>query len=149
MKPETPLPNMNLEKLPVNSGQNVEKIPGLNNNEQGNKAGLEAFEKKSELSSAMNELGIITSSTPVIASDDNAVAVVTSTTVASDNTTPVVSVNPTVANDDELIEKEWVDRAKKIVAETQNNPYQREHDVGLLQVDYLKKRFGRELGVTE
>jgi len=149
MKPETPLPNINLEKLPVNSGQNIEKLPGLNNIEQGNKDGLAAFEKKSELDSAMNELGIISSSTPIIAADNNATAATVSTTAVSDNTTPVVSVNPIVANDDDLIEKEWVDRAKKIVAETPNDPYQREHQVGLLQVDYIKKRFGRELGVTE
>ena len=45
--------------------------------------------------------------------------------------------------------KEWVDKAKAIVSATQNDPYKRDHDVGLLQVDYLKKRFGRELGVAE
>lgn len=53
---------------------------------------------------------------------------------------------PTVAGDDELIEKEWVDRAKKVLAETKDDPYRRGQEVSRLQADYLMKRYGRELG---
>lgn len=56
---------------------------------------------------------------------------------------------PLVANDDDLIEKEWVDKAKKIVSETKDDPYRREAEVGKLQVEYLRKRYGKELGVSE
>jgi hypothetical protein len=56
------------------------------------------------------------------------------------------SVGPTVANDDDLIEKEWVDKAKKIIADTQDDPYRREQEVNKLQIDYLRKRYGKELG---
>lgn len=56
------------------------------------------------------------------------------------------SVGPTVANDDDLIEKEWVDKARKIIADTQNDPYRREQEVNKLQTDYLRKRYGKELG---
>jgi len=66
-----------------------------------------------------------------------------------DGTVTIGDPNPLVANDDDLIEKEWVDRAKKIVSETKDDPYQRDEEVGKLQVDYLKKRFGRELGGAE
>jgi hypothetical protein len=55
---------------------------------------------------------------------------------------------PLVANDDDLIEKEWVDRAKKIIVETRDDPYRREQEVGRLQADYLRKRYGRELGAS-
>lgn len=65
--------------------------------------------------------------------------------VADDTTQPVVSL-PSVANDDDLIEKEWVDRAKKVLAETKDDPYRREQEVNRLQADYLLKRYGRELG---
>ena|ERR1700757_306172 len=58
------------------------------------------------------------------------------------------SVGPSVANDDDLIEKEWVDKAKKIIAETQNDPYRREKEVNRLQIDYLRKRYGKELGTS-
>ena len=56
---------------------------------------------------------------------------------------------PLVASDDDLIEKEWVDKAKRIVSETKDDPYRREAEVGKLQVDYLQKRYGKELGMSE
>lgn len=56
---------------------------------------------------------------------------------------------PTVANDDDLIEKEWVDKAKKIIADTRDDPYRREREVNRLQADYLKKRYGKELGTAD
>jgi Txe/YoeB family toxin of Txe-Axe toxin-antitoxin module len=62
--------------------------------------------------------------------------------------TPAVSDTPMVAGDDDLIEKEWVEKAKKIVAETRDDPYKREAAVNQLQRDYLMKRYGRELGAA-
>lgn len=56
---------------------------------------------------------------------------------------------PLVANDDDLIEKEWVDKAKRIVIDTKDDPYRREAEVGKLQVEYLRKRYGKELGVSD
>jgi hypothetical protein len=53
---------------------------------------------------------------------------------------------PATANDNELIEKEWVDKAKKVIAETKDDPYRREREVSKLQADYLFKRYGRKLG---
>lgn len=58
------------------------------------------------------------------------------------------AVGPTLAADDDLIEKEWVDKAKKIIAETKDDPYRREQEVSKLQADYLRKRYGKELGVS-
>lgn len=56
---------------------------------------------------------------------------------------------PVAAADDDLIEKEWVDKAKKIIADTKDDPARREKEVGRLQVDYLKKRYGKELGAAD
>lgn len=53
--------------------------------------------------------------------------------------------SPAAAGDDDLIEKEWVDKAKKIVTDTKNDPYQQEKEVSKLQADYLKKRWGKEI----
>jgi hypothetical protein len=57
-------------------------------------------------------------------------------------------IGPVLASDDDLIEKEWVDKAKKIITETQNDPYRREKEVTKLQIDYLRKRYGKELGTS-
>ena len=71
--------------------------------------------------------------TPVVSSDD------TASPATSDD-------SPIVANDDDLIEKEWVDRAKKILAETKDDPYGREREVSKLQIEYIRRRYGREIG---
>lgn len=55
---------------------------------------------------------------------------------------------PSVAADDDLIEKEWVDKAKNIIEETKDDPYRREQEVGKLQREYIKKRYGRDIGDT-
>ncbi|PLS80629.1 hypothetical protein CYG49_04695 [Candidatus Saccharibacteria bacterium] len=59
-----------------------------------------------------------------------------------------VDDNPIVAADEDLIEKEWVERAKKIVASTKDDPYLQEKEVSKLQADYLKKRYGKEVKLT-
>lgn len=56
---------------------------------------------------------------------------------------------PVAAADEDLIEKEWVDRAKKIIMQTKDDPYRREQEVSKLQADYLRKRYGRELGASQ
>ena len=59
------------------------------------------------------------------------------------------TAGPTLAADDDLIEKEWVDQAKKIILDTKDDPYRREREVNKLQADYLRKRYGKELGASD
>lgn len=63
--------------------------------------------------------------------------------------TVATSDTPLVANDDDVMEKEWVQKAKKIVAETRDDPYRQEKEVSKLQADYVKKRYGKEIKVTD
>lgn len=74
--------------------------------------------------------------TPIVQSNDSA------TSLADDDL-------PAVAADEDLIEKEWVDSAKKIIEKTKDDPYSRERQVNKLQADYLQKRYGKKLGNTE
>ena len=60
----------------------------------------------------------------------------------------VGQANPVAANDDDVIEKEWVDRAKQVIVQTKNEPYTREKALGELQRDYLMKRYGKQIGVN-
>ena len=57
--------------------------------------------------------------------------------------------NPAVAADDDLIEKEWVEKAKQVVAETRSDPYAQDMAVGKLQADYLKKRYGKVISLPK
>lgn len=69
-----------------------------------------------------------------------------STTLPQDDTTVQ---SPAIAEDVDVIEKEWVDKAKKIVSETKSDPRQQGRQVGQLQADYLMKRYGKEIKITE
>lgn len=64
----------------------------------------------------------------------------------SDAGAPVSDDVPLVAADEDVIEKEWVDKAKKIISETKDDPHAREQQIKKLQVEYLRKRYGREIG---
>ena len=66
--------------------------------------------------------------------------------VPSTQSTALLGDTPAMAADDDLIEKEWVDKAKKIITVTRGRPYEQAKAIALLQADYLKKRHGRELG---
>lgn len=64
--------------------------------------------------------------------------------------TPVIDpITPTIANDDDIIEKEWVNKSKKIVIATKGDPYQREQEVSKLQAQYIQKRYGKEVKLPE
>jgi hypothetical protein len=57
--------------------------------------------------------------------------------------------SPEVANDVDLVEKEWVEKAKEIVHRTIDDPHQQNYQVSLLKADYMKKRYGKDVKVPE
>lgn len=50
-----------------------------------------------------------------------------------------------VADDTDVIEKEWVDRAKKIISLTSNDPYVEAKEMSKLKATYMKKRFNKDM----
>ncbi len=58
---------------------------------------------------------------------------------------PAAVTGPAIADDVDVIEKEWVDKAQDVIAKTKDDPYQEEEQIEGLQMDYLKKRYGKEL----
>ncbi len=136
MKPETILPASNNERLVVKPDINIEK-----NNKQNLEKVAEYSAEKFEQVAENSAIAVDVSKTTILPTP------VSEPSNVDNNTTEAsLSSAPLVANDDDLIEKEWVDRAKKIVSDTQNDPHRRENEVSKLQIDYIKKRFGRDLG---
>lgn len=138
MEPKQPAPNLGPELSPANYGQNLERAPSLPSPETSVEQNPERFERRSEtVAPATVAIPTLpTLPTPVVAplpADDTA----------------VVDDMPIAANDDDLIEKEWVDKAKKIITQTKDDPYLREKEVEKLQADYLRKRYGKELGASQ
>jgi hypothetical protein len=56
---------------------------------------------------------------------------------------------PHIADDIDLIEKEWVVKAKEIVAKTKDDPYRQNQEMSKVKADYLKKRYNKDLRLSE
>jgi len=55
---------------------------------------------------------------------------------------------PSWAGDTDLIEKEWVIKAKAIVERTKDDPYQQKSEISRFKADYLKKRYNKDIKVS-
>ena len=57
--------------------------------------------------------------------------------------TPVASpkTSKLPAADKNLIEKQWVQKAKEIVADTKSDPYKQKSEIAVAKADYIQKRF--------
>lgn len=136
MKPDIKTPEINNNQAPVSPAFGIEQgLPGSGpeiNPGSGIERNLQSIESSP---SATVTVQATVLPTPVIVVDDSSMV---STSGA-----------PLVASDDDLIEKEWVQRAKKIVSDTKGDPCNREGQATELKVDYLQKRFGRKLGADK
>ena len=88
-------------------------------------------------------LPMVVAPDPVV-DDSTAVQPISTTTTSADD-----SVGPAKADDVDIVEKEWVDRAKQIVEEHRDDPHKQEQEVEKLQTDYLKKRYGKEIKTSD
>lgn len=136
MQPENlPVPS-GPELPPTNPAQGGERIPVLPTPENGVDVGLERAEQTAEASAAA--ANAVYQGAPV----PPPIAAPIPTRQTTDDT-------PAIAGDEDVIEKEWVDKAKKIILETKDDPYGRSARVNELQKDYLRKRYSKELGASE
>jgi hypothetical protein len=137
--------DMQPENLPVPSGpelppitptENSERIPVLPTPEGGLEIGLERVEQTAEASAA------------VVDATYQGAPVLPPVPVATPTAQPT-GTGPAIAGDEDVIEKEWVDKAKQIILATKDDPYGRSARVNELQKDYLRKRYSKELGASE
>jgi len=56
---------------------------------------------------------------------------------------------PATADDDDLIEQEWVDKAKAIVERTREDPHLQNEELSKFKADYMQKRYNRQIKITE
>jgi len=139
MQPENlPVPS-GPELPPANPNQNGERIPVLPTPEGGQEGGLdtglERVEQHAEASAAAANAAYQGAPLPL--------------PLTAAPTIQPTDDSPAVAGDEDVIEKEWVDKAKRIILETKDDPYGRTARVNELQKDYLRKRYSKELGASE
>lgn len=56
---------------------------------------------------------------------------------------------PALAEDRDVIETEWVNKAEQIVSKTRHDPYQQAKALNALKADYIRKRYGKEVKVVD
>lgn len=138
MNPELPAPQFNPEQAPMQGGQNQEFGQNLPNPEF-------VGERSREYEQQMRTVDMAAAPPPPPMPMVVPAPVVAAPSVAP----PATNDTPILASDDDLIEKEWVDQAKRIIMDTKNDPYRREQEVSRLQADYLRKRYGKEIGTAD
>lgn len=52
---------------------------------------------------------------------------------------------PDEASDSDLIEKEWVLKAKQIVEHTSTDPFSQQQQLSNMKTEYLKKRYNKDI----
>ena len=53
------------------------------------------------------------------------------------------------SDDSDLIEKEWVNKAKQIVERTRDDPYRQSEELTVVKVDYMKKRYNKSIKLNK
>jgi hypothetical protein len=61
----------------------------------------------------------------------------------------VVATTPATAADNDTIEKEWIDKVKKVISSTANDPHRQQKYASQLMTNYVLKRYGRKIGETD
>lgn len=59
------------------------------------------------------------------------------------------SSTPAIVDDGDLIEKEWVSKAKQIVERNRDNPYKQSEELTVFKADYLKKRYDKSIKLNQ
>ena len=144
MNPELPQVNSNPELQPQNIGGGEYNVENTSLNPEDGR------ESEQSLGARVEQYNNIPVALPV----DNTTTVPLSQSQNDDQSTNQSGVvadddTPLVAADEDLIEREWVDKVKKIIALTKDNPYERNRVIAQLQADYLKKRYNKTLGQND
>lgn len=59
-------------------------------------------------------------------------------------------IDPSIdADDGELIEKAWIDKAKAIVSQTRNDPHKQNAEMNKVKKEYIKKRYNKDVKLNE
>lgn len=118
-----------------------EALPSLPPLDTSIERGQERVEQVAEAGAARSDAGAAASAATAIAAPG--------APVQAQPTQQSSTATPLVAADEDLIEKEWVDKAKEIIEQTRDDPHARTQKVNELQRDYLQKRYGKVVGASE
>ncbi len=59
------------------------------------------------------------------------------------------SLMSAIVDDGDAIEKDWVDKARQIVAANRNDPHRQSEEMMIFRADYMKKRYGKDIKLSK
>ena len=80
---------------------------------------------------------------------DAKVPVISTSNTSSVATTTSSDDNPAVAEDNDLIEKEWVAKAKQIIEDNREDPHKQSNEITTFKSDYMIKRYNKVVKPSE
>lgn len=88
--------------------------------------------------------------------DDNNLPVESSDAPQPNNDSSNQSLPPSIqapqqeeAGDVDIIEKAWIEKAKKIVDQTSTDPFQQQKMLSKVKAEYIKKRFNKDIKISD
>ena len=143
MNPELPNPRPNIENIPQVPG-------GVETQPDRPEHGFEVAPIPEQGASSAETLAQPSTAMPMIDPATIATPVIPAPVTAQDDSSQAADADmPLVASDSDLIEKEWVDKVKRMISLTKGDPYERGRVITQLQAEYLKKRFNKTLGQSD
>lgn len=141
----------NLENLANNTPEQAQQSPEVGsspNQRKLEKVPIGALEHLGG-DTSKERSGVINDN-PQSSTDDTTITLpsITDPVRVSDVTTTTTQT-PVAAADDDVIEKEWVNKAKKVISQTKGDPYTKEREVSKLQADYMQKRYGKQVKMPD
>lgn len=144
MEPQLPTPNMAPEQAPLEPKKPERAFrPGSSGIEAKPSQPIEELKSVESHERKQNDVANATPPTSTLP------VVIPSADPVDDTTHALGQVAAITASNDDVIEKEWVNKSKKIVKETKGDPYRKEHEISKLQADYMLKRYGKEVKVPD
>jgi len=129
MYPNRGEPGPSMEAQP----QSAEQAPHLSDSQPETAATVEAAPSKQtsapQAVAPSTDMALAAASTSIPSGDDDT------------NEQQVVSYGR--PKDTGQIERQWVDRAKAIVAQTQDDPFKQKNEMSKVKADYIKQRFNK------
>lgn len=63
--------------------------------------------------------------------------------------TAATKTKTSAAHDSDRIERQWVERAKTIVAQTKDDPYKQKNEMSQVKADYIQQRFNKAIKTND
>lgn len=136
MNPSSNSPELSPQSHPENIFPELEAVPAPQTPEVVERGQERQAEQTPERDTTDNQV--------TLPADQSQPVDATPTPLAQDQAT----TTPATADDVDVIEKAWVDRAKQIIKETKDDPRAQEAAFEQLQIEYHKKRYGRDIKAT-